>query len=80
MPRHNASRTSDKTRCLKFGVMVESTRTTSNPARFNGVATARIPSGAVASELANEGKKKTIFLDCRNLHSPRQIQRNALMG
>jgi hypothetical protein len=27
------------------------------------VATARIPSGAVASELANEGKKKTIFLD-----------------
>jgi hypothetical protein len=27
------------------------------------VATARIPSGAVASELAKEGKKKTIFLD-----------------
>jgi hypothetical protein len=30
------------------------------------VATARIPSGAVASELANDGKKKTIFFDERN--------------
>jgi hypothetical protein len=31
--------------------------------RSRGEATARIPSGAVASELAKEGKKKTIFLD-----------------
>ena len=29
-----------------------------------------IPSGAVASELANDGKKKTTFLDDRNGHSP----------
>lgn len=35
----------------------------SNPARMSGVATARMPRGAVASELAKEGKKKTIFLD-----------------
>jgi hypothetical protein len=35
----------------------------SKPARMSGVATARIPRGAVASELAKEGKKKTIFLD-----------------
>jgi hypothetical protein len=56
---------------LKFGVMVESIRTTSKPARFNGVATARMPRGAVASELANDGKKKTIFLDERNGYSPR---------
>ena len=37
--------------------MVESISTTSYPARSSGVATARIPSGAVASVLANEGKK-----------------------
>src|SRR6187402_3645428 len=43
--------------------MVESMRTMSKPARMSGVATARIPNGAVASELAKEGKKKTIFFD-----------------
>jgi hypothetical protein len=30
---------------------------------MSGVATARMPRGAVASELAKDGKKKTIFLD-----------------
>src|SRR5579862_5445055 len=70
MPRHKASRASLRALCLKFGVMVESIRTTSKPARFNGVATARMPRGAVASELANDGKKKTIFLDERNGYSP----------
>jgi hypothetical protein len=50
--------------------MVESINTTSYPARFSGVATARMPSGAVASELANEGKKKTIFFDLRNRPAP----------
>ena len=33
------------------------------PARSNGVDTARIPRGAVASWLENAGKKKTTFLD-----------------
>src|SRR5580698_9582166 len=46
--------------------MVESIKTTWYPARINGVATARIPSGAVASELANDGKKKTILRDLAN--------------
>jgi hypothetical protein len=31
------------------------------------VATAKIPRGAVASELAKDGKKKTIFLDIADL-------------
>jgi hypothetical protein len=44
---------------LKFGVMVESISLTWYPARNSGVATARMPSGAVASVLANDGKKKT---------------------
>jgi hypothetical protein len=35
------------------------------PARSNGVATASKPRGAVASLLAKEGKKKTIFFDIR---------------
>src|SRR5271156_5636100 len=46
--------------------MVESMRQISNPARSNGVATAKIPKGAVASELANDGKKKTILRDLDN--------------
>jgi hypothetical protein len=46
--------------------MVESTKTISKPARSSGVATARMPRGAVASELAKDGKKKTIFLDICN--------------
>ncbi|HLX43709.1 MAG TPA: hypothetical protein VKR43_09760 [Bryobacteraceae bacterium] len=33
------------------------------PARINGVASDKIPSGAVASVLENAGKKKTTFLD-----------------
>ena len=41
-------------------------RQISNPARSSGVATARIPRGAVASELANDGKKKTILRDLDN--------------
>jgi hypothetical protein len=44
-------------------VIVESISVTEKPARRSGVATARIPRGAVASELAKEGKKKTTFLD-----------------
>jgi hypothetical protein len=35
------------------------------PARNRGVATASKPSGAVASLLANDGKKKTTFFDIR---------------
>jgi hypothetical protein len=66
MPRHKASWISAKTFCLNLGVIVESINTTSKPARFSGVATARIPNGAVASELAKDGKKKTIFFDLRN--------------
>src|ERR1700741_3706354 len=46
--------------------MVESMRQISNPARSSGVATAKIPKGAVASELANDGKKKTILRDLDN--------------
>src|ERR1700677_1557926 len=46
--------------------MVESMRQISNPARSKGVATAKIPKGAVASELANDGKKKTILRDLDN--------------
>src|SRR5882762_8241651 len=46
--------------------MVESMRQISNPARSNGVATAKIPKGAVASELAKDGKKKTILRDLDN--------------
>jgi len=42
---------------------VESIRHTSYPARSKGVATARMPKGAVASELAKDGKKKTILRD-----------------
>jgi hypothetical protein len=45
---------------------VESMRQISNPARSRGVATAKIPKGAVASELANDGKKKTILRDLDN--------------
>jgi hypothetical protein len=48
---------------LKFGVIVESMRTSLYPALSSGVATARMPSGAVASLLANDGKKKTTFFD-----------------
>jgi len=48
---------------------VESIKTTSYPARSRGVETAKIPSGAVASELAKDGKKKTIFLDVRRAFS-----------
>src|ERR1700756_5980474 len=58
IPRHKASRTSSVTRFLKFGVIVESMSFTEKPARSSGVATARIPKGAVASELAKDGKKK----------------------
>jgi hypothetical protein len=36
------------------------------------VATARIPSGAVASELANEGKKNTTFLDIGLISNPHE--------
>ena len=36
---------------------------TSYPARSRGVEIASSQSGAVASVLANEGKKKTIFLE-----------------
>jgi hypothetical protein len=43
--------------------MVESIRRTWYPARSNGVASDRIPSGAVASVLENAGKKKTTFFD-----------------
>src|ERR1700750_697723 len=46
--------------------MVESMRQISNPARSSGVPTAKIPKGAVASELANDGKKKTILRDLDN--------------
>jgi hypothetical protein len=46
--------------------MVESIRTISKPERISGVATARMPSGAVASELAKDGKKKTTFFDLRD--------------
>src|SRR5665213_3500245 len=41
--------------------MVESTIVMLYPARSRGVETARMPSGAVASVLANDGKKKTIL-------------------
>jgi hypothetical protein len=34
---------------------------------MSGVATARIPSGAVASVLAKDGKKKTTFFDIRTV-------------
>jgi hypothetical protein len=63
--RQSASLTSSSTRFLKFGVIVESISRTEYPARMSGVATARIPSGAVASVLAKEGKKKTTFFDIR---------------
>jgi hypothetical protein len=43
--------------------MVESIIQTSKPARSSGVATARIPRGAVASVLEKAGKKKTTFLE-----------------
>jgi hypothetical protein len=42
---------------------VESMSRTSNPACNNGVATARIPSGAVASILENDATKNTILLE-----------------
>jgi hypothetical protein len=42
---------------------VESTIRTWYPARNSGVATASIASGAVASWLANAGKKKTTFFE-----------------
>src|SRR5580658_378118 len=61
--RHSASASSSITLFLKFGVMVESIMRTSYPARSSGVATARMPKGAVASVLVNAGKKKTTFLD-----------------
>jgi hypothetical protein len=41
--------------------MVESISVMLYPARSSGVDTARMPSGAVASVLAKEGKKKTIL-------------------
>src|SRR6202051_3325978 len=63
IPRQSASFTSSSTRLLKFGVIVVSMSFTEKPCRSRGVATARIPSGAVASLLAKEGKKKTTFLD-----------------
>jgi hypothetical protein len=44
--------------------------------RSRGVATASMPSGAVASELAKEGKKKTTFLDI-DLVSKLQCKRYA---
>src|ERR1700731_4254940 len=74
--RHSASFTSSSTRFLKFGVIVESTSFTEYPLRRSGVATARMPSGAVASELAKEGKKKTTFLDI-GLVSRLQLKRYA---
>ena len=37
------------------------------PARNSGVATASKPSGAVASVLANDGKKNTTFFDIRSV-------------
>lgn len=36
---------------------------------MSGVATANIPSGAVASELAKDGKKKTILRDLGTTNS-----------
>ena len=44
-------------------------RQISNPARSKGVATARMPKRAVASLLANDGKKNTILRDLRNQFS-----------
>jgi hypothetical protein len=44
-------------------VIVESIRRIEYPARNKGVATANRPRGAVASLLANDGKKKTTFFD-----------------
>jgi hypothetical protein len=49
--------------------LVESMRHIWYPARSNGVATARMPRGAVASELAKDGKKKTILRDFDNTYS-----------
>jgi hypothetical protein len=43
--------------------MVESMILTSYPAFISGVEIARIPNGAVASMLENDGTKKTIFLE-----------------
>src|SRR6202166_2420246 len=43
--------------------MVESISWMEYPTRCSGVATASTPRGAVASLLANDGKKKTTFLD-----------------
>jgi hypothetical protein len=48
---------------LKLGVIVESIRTTSYPERSKGVAIESNPNGAVASVLANAGKKRTTFLE-----------------
>jgi hypothetical protein len=49
--------------------MVESMRQISISGPLKGVATARMPKGAVASELANDGKKKTILRDLDNAFS-----------
>jgi hypothetical protein len=43
--------------------MVESMISTSYPALIKGVEIAKIPNGAVASMLENDGTKKTIFLE-----------------
>src|SRR5690348_5604575 len=74
IPRQRASLTSSRTRCFRFGVMVESIRTTLYPALSSGVETARMPSGAVASLLANAGKKNTIFLEPFTLPSPIHLE------
>ena len=49
--------------------MVESIRRIEYPARSSGVATASSPNGAVASLLANDGKKKTTFFDIRSFRA-----------
>jgi len=56
---------------LYSGVIVESISFIEYPLRNSGVATASIPNGAVASELANDGKKNTTFLDIALVSSTR---------
>src|ERR1700677_895169 len=60
--------------------MVESIRQISYPARSRGVATARMPNGAVASELAKDGKKNTILRDFGNAHSLLKYEDRATAG
>src|SRR5579864_59738 len=50
--------------------MVESMMRTVYPARSSGVEMASNPSGAVASMLEKEGKKKTTFFELRTCSSP----------